>query len=428
MRDPETGEVVQELTKLQLQNRLFDLCDLWASSMRSIFEPLIDEATDPDVRSSLIEQKLRSIVSGYTIGVTSDPVSGVLDMMVLSRLLARAWAPGTTGSDGFGPYANQVATGAQSAEAKIWKIGGALLSASERQQLEERIDRWIAESPDIKSVSFARLSDIDAGFDARLEAEVAKSQGLMEVLDEAMQSAEELRMLGERSLWLASRAPILVRMTAEASVVTAFDVPQVQDVLNSSRALPVAVDHLSAQIRDAAANIDRQRREILASVDSARDSIQPMLNQLKELVDRADSVVREARKLTSERSEAAEAAASATKDLREALNTLNAMANRFFPPDAGDKGAGIGHSTADLSLAAERFNSAVATLHDMTSSADSAKTIDGLSALADSKVASLGAQTNAAVDRAFWRGVVLLLVAFALALVYKAIAPRLAPR
>ncbi|MBX3389519.1 MAG: hypothetical protein KF691_08700 [Phycisphaeraceae bacterium] len=396
--------------------------------MRSVFEPPIDEATDSSVRSALVEQKLRSIVSGYTIAVTSDPVSGVLDMMVLSRLLARSWAPGTAAFESFGTFGPQVSRGVNVAESKIWKTGGALLSASERKQLEDRIDRWIAESPDIKSVSFARLSDIDAGFDARLEAEVAKSQGLMEVLDEAMQSAEELRMLGERSLWLASRAPILVRMTAEASVVTAFDTPQVQDVLNSSRALPVAVDQLASQIRDAAANIDRQRHEITASFESAHDSIQPVLRQVGEIVDRVDGVIREARKLSSERSEAAEAAATASKNLQEALATLNSMAERYFPPEAGGAPDIRSRPTADLALAAERFNSAVLNLQTLISSNDAGQSIADLSRMADAKVAAISESTNGVIDRAFWKGVILLILAFTLACAYKVIAPRLAPR
>ena len=61
MRDPETGQVLQVLTKVELQNRLFDLCDLWATLIKNLYDPLIDEATDTEIRSSLTEQKLRSI-------------------------------------------------------------------------------------------------------------------------------------------------------------------------------------------------------------------------------------------------------------------------------------------------------------------------------------------------------------------------------
>lgn len=426
MRDPETGQVLQVLTKVQLQNRLFDLCDLWASLIKNLYDPMIDDVTDPEIRSSLIEQKLRSIVSGYTIGVTSDPVSGMLDMMVLSRLLATMWSPGPRATDWFGDLAPRVSAGLAAADVKIWKIGGQLLSPGERKQLEERIERWIADSPDLKSVSFARLSDIDSGFDAKLEAEVAKSQGLLDVIDEAMRSAEEFRLLGERSLWIASRAPILLRMTTEASIVSAFDIPQVQEALNSTHALPVAVDHLAERIHEAAASVDQQRRDIFASLDKARDSVQPVLKQVTEVIDRAESVVKEARRLSSERSEAAEAAAAASKDLREALTTLNTMADRFFPVNSTGKAGELSHTTADLALAADRFHSAVVTLQTLAKPGEASNAIADLSKFADAKVASIAASGDAAIDRAFWRGLVLIVAAFVLAVFYKLISPRLA--
>lgn len=428
MRDPDTGQVLQVLTKVQLQNRLFDLCDLWASVIKNLYDPMIDEETDTEIRSSLIEQKLRSIVSGYTIGVTSDPVSGMLDMMVLSRLSARMWEPGPRVTDWFGDMAPRVSAGLAAADAKIWKIGSQMLSPNERKQLEERIERWISDSPDLKSVSFARLSDIDSGFDAKLEAEVAKSQGLMDVLDEAMRSAEEFRLLGERSLWIASRAPILLRMTTEASIVSAFDIPQVQEALKSTHALPVAVDHLADRVHEIASTVDTQRREIFASIESAQGAVQPMLKQITEAINRAEEVVKEARKLASERSQAADAAAGAAKDLREALTTLNGMAQRYFPPDASGAPSGLSHTTTDLALAAERFNSAVTTLQSLVKPGDSTNAVTELSKLADAKVAVIAASGDAAIDRAFWRGLILIAVAFVLAVVYRVISPRLAPR
>lgn len=428
LRDPGTGEVAQEITKLQLQTKLFDSCDMWASSMRSIFEPLIEEAPDQSVRSALVEQKLRSIVSGYTIGVTLDPVGGIIDMMVLSRLLSQAWSDGPGRTEYFGSLTPRVSAGVKVAEAKVWAIGAELLSRPEREQLQARIDRWLEESSDIKSVSFARLSDIDSGFDAMLEAKVAKSQGLLDVLDEAMRSAEELRMLGERAIWLASRSPILVQMTTQASVVSVFDVPQIQEVLDSSRALPAAVEQLAARVHDATANFDQQREALLVSLESARDSLEPMLKDVREIVNQADSVVREARKLSSERSQAAEAAAAAAKDLREALATLNAMANHYFPAGSDGKDTGISQTSADLAIAAERFNSAISTLQTLTTSNDAGKSIADLSRLADSKVHVIADSGNAAIDRVFWRGIVLLVVAFGLAIAYRVITPRLAPR
>ncbi|MGH7241976.1 MAG: hypothetical protein ACREJD_00985 [Phycisphaerales bacterium] len=428
MRNPETGEVVQELTKLQLQTRLFDLCDLWASLIRSTFDPLIDDATDHDIRSSLVEQKLRCIVSGYTIGVTSDPVGGMLDMMVLSRLLKQSWGPGPRVDDYFGTSAPTVSAAFASADAKVWKIAGGMLSASERSELEERIDRWMRESPDIRSVSFARLSDIDSGFDAKLEADVARSQGLMDVLDEAVRSAEEFRLLGERSLWLASRAPMLVRLSTEASLVSAFDVPQVQQALTATEALPHAVDQLSQHVQTAAAEMDRQRAEILISITDAERSIRPMIDQAKDVVALAGSVVKEARLLAAERSSVAESAMTAARDLREAVATVNAMSQRFYPPGTPVSGDGMGHTTADLALAAEKFNSAMSTLQALTKPGEAGAAISDLSKLADAKVAAIAASGNAAVERAFWRGMILLGVAFVLALLFKAISPRLAPR
>lgn len=428
MRDPETGEVLQTLTKSQLQNRLFDLCDLWASLMKSLFDPMIDEATNTEIRSSIIEQKLRSCVSGYTIAVTSDPVSGMLDMMVLSRLLALQWAPGPRVDEWFGEFAPRVSQGLADAEARVWKIGGTILSTREREELTRRIDRWIEESPDLKSVSFARLSDIDSGFDAKLEADVARSQGLLDVIDEAMRSAEELHLLGERSLWLASRAPILIRMTTEASLVAAFDVPQVQEAMAATLALPEAVDRLSGRVHEAVLNIDEQRKEIVGSFDSARESLRPMLNECKQVLEQADSVIREARKFASERNAFVDAAAGATKDLRETIVSLNAMADRFFPPGATGSAPEVSRAISDLAIAAEQFNAGVAALQTIVRPGETGTAIADISKLADAKIALIGTAGDAAIDKAFWRGLTLIAFAFVLAVAYKFVVIKVASR
>ena len=412
----------EDVTVLELQMRLFDLADLWASLVKSVCDPVVADAKSQSTRSAVIQMKLRATTSGYAIGASPDPVGGILDMMVLSRLFHMATQEGTRQYQDLGGAAPMVAAGMAEADETIWKSAGSMLTKEQQAKLEAKIDQWYRANPNITFVSFARLNDIDSVFDANLEREVNQSQGLMQVLDAALQSAEEYRLLGERSLWLAARAPVLIRMSTEATLQTVVDEPMVGDALVSFDQMPKVVSRLITSIDGLPTMLNEQRAEIVQAIDSASRSLEPLVRESHAVVDRTSEVLKEARALAAEPNASVVAAASAAKDLREAAQTIDALALRFAP-EAGKGGKDSGQTVADLARAAEQLNAAMTTLSALTSSSKESP-IAEISKLADLKVAMAERAGQDLINYAFWRLVILLVGAFGLLVAYRALTGR----
>ena len=315
-----------------------------------------------------------------------------------------------------------VAAGMAEADETIWKSAGSMLTKEQQAKLEAKIDQWYRANPNITFVSFARLNDIDSVFDANLEREVNQSQGLMQVLDAALQSAEEYRLLGERSLWLAARAPVLIRMSTEATLQTVVDEPMVGDALVSFDQMPKVVSRLITSIDGLPTMLNEQRAEIVQAIDSASRSLEPLVRESHAVVDRTSEVLKEARALAAEPNASVVAAASAAKDLREAAQTIDALALRFAP-EAGKGGKDSGQTVADLARAAEQLNAAMTTLSALTSSSKESP-IAEISKLADLKVAMAERAGQDLINYAFWRLVILLVGAFGLLVAYRALTGR----
>lgn len=404
----------EDVTVFEMQVRLFDLADLWASLIKSLLDPVAAEAKTHDVRSAAIELKLRAITSGYAIGASPDPVGGILDMMVLSRLLNKTWAMKERAQQNFGPFAETVSAGLAAADEAIWRSAGNMLTEQQKDELEAKIDKWLASMPNIQFVTFARLNDIDSVFDTKLEAEVSKSQGLMDVLDSALRSAEEYRLLGERSLWLAARAPVLIRMSVEASIQTVVDEPTFREALQASNEMPRVVDRLITTVEQVPKVLDQQRDEIMKSIDSSMASLHPALSESREVIERATVMIREARALASEPNPSVVAAASAAKDLRDAAQMLQDMIARFSKEPANTNSPS---PISEFAKGAADLNGALATLNILTNQPVDAKgsretPFAEISHLADLKVALAERASRDLINYAFWRLLVLIGVFF----------------
>lgn len=416
----------EDVTLLELQMRMFDLADLWASLVKSVGDPILAETTDPKIRGAVVQMKLRATISGYAIGASADPVGGILDMMVLSRLFHKATAPGARQYANFGTAAQAVASGMARADESIWRHAERTLTPEQQAKLESKIDWWYESNPNITFVSFARLNDIDAVFSENLKREVNQSQGLMQglmqALDAALRSANEYRLLGERSLWLAARAPILIRLSTEATLQTISEEPAVGEALGSLDAMPKVVDRLISSINGLPVILSEQRKDFVQAIDAASRSLEPLVRESRAVVDRTEDVLKEARALASEPNASVVTAAGVAKDLREAAESLEAIAVRFAPP-AGQDPKNSGQTMADLARAAEQINAAMTTLGVITKRGDESPFAE-ISKLADLRVVQAEHAGRELITFAFWRLAILIAGDFGLMLAYRAILSR----
>ncbi len=137
------------------------------------------------------------------------PEVAVLDMLVFLRLnrrvLAEHWIPQV-----FGERGRPLLVAFELAEQQFGPIVGKILSPAERDVLMHRIDEWRSKNRDLVLVEFVRLTDFSAhaGRVALAGAEVGGMRGKVE---NAMQTADQVILLGERALFLANKLPFVMR-------------------------------------------------------------------------------------------------------------------------------------------------------------------------------------------------------------------------
>ena len=165
----------------------------------------------PAFRRAGLDLQLGLSSAALDIAVGPDSDANLLDMVALVELTGDVAANHEAG-------AALVARGVPLTDAlaraseEIWQIARKVLSAPEEQQLRRIIQRWKADNPDVVRVSSVRLSEFANPQAAGFNALDGEARGLLAGLKQAVQSADQVRLLAERALFAAQRLPFLLRM------------------------------------------------------------------------------------------------------------------------------------------------------------------------------------------------------------------------
>lgn len=201
---------MRPIAQAELQQDLQRFQGRFTARLGDALAPL-DHDPVPSVRRAGLDLQLRLSSAALDIAVGPDSDANLLDMVALVELTGEV-------------AANHEASAALTARGvpltptltriseDIWHIARKVLSEPEEQQLRRIIQRWKAQNPDQVRVASVRLSEFAnpqaAGFNT-LDGEAG---GLLAGLKQAVQSADQVRLLAERALFAVQRLPFLLRM------------------------------------------------------------------------------------------------------------------------------------------------------------------------------------------------------------------------
>jgi len=108
-------------------------------------------------------------------------------------------------------------------EANAWELTTGILSAQQVARLHEIIDTWRAQHPNVRAVAYIHFTDFASSVGAPAPGETGASGGLFSLigidpfagLDPAVQEIAQTRLLAERTIYYAQRAPNLLDMQVE---------------------------------------------------------------------------------------------------------------------------------------------------------------------------------------------------------------------
>lgn len=231
------------VTAAQLQSHLMSFADRFVSILDTVIAQF--ESLDPQgtTRYEVLELITFSAHHAYLIAGASAPNVALLDMIsmiTMGRLFFEE-----EGQSRYGPIIDPVLKGFRKAEADIRNVAAQTLSPAQIDSLMTIIVNWRKNNPDVKSFPLLRFSNFAAD---RRESALTKAdtpEGLFESVETASETVEEMRLLAERSVYMATRMPQLLGLFGDLWLTRWMNTPAVQTTLAEFATLSQGADRMA---------------------------------------------------------------------------------------------------------------------------------------------------------------------------------------
>lgn len=231
------------MTREELEAHVRRFADRYITRIAIATRELSEATDDVEIKRFLDDWRNVSYAAIVEVAIGADPVTSLMDMMVLtmlSRMVVDDYWGLSIEDEG---RRETFAQAYYDLEADIWGIADDVLTQSHQAELSSLVGEWHAENPEIVFPWYVRLSNFSGQRAASLEA-VKQSGGMLAEVARAREAAEELQAFGERILFYLQRAPMITSGQFEASVNDVLGGPEINTLLQDINRFVMAVDRL----------------------------------------------------------------------------------------------------------------------------------------------------------------------------------------
>jgi hypothetical protein len=393
--------------------------DRWASYIQDATTRLIDADSTPEQRRAALNLKSASISSVYDIAVRNDPLTQLLDMVVLASLEQKVWVDEGLAAQTFGDRAPILTKAIEDLYSDITLTSINAMNGEQYDLLNEAIRDWRENNPDIRAVEFVRLSEFAAARAADLRQQI-RSSGLFAPIDEATRVADELKQLGQRGMWVGIRAPQLLSWQTEGLVDQILSRPEIAEALAGNESLVKSADRLSRTAAELPGLIQQEREAIFKGLDEREARLGSTVREVKASVEEGRKLLADTEPVLNNIDTIIKSASDLTKALTQTVEAVDKVAARFDTPAADPSKPAAGKDDeafkiAEYTQAAERLTVAVQELNTLVASAGNVVSspawrtrLDEFDALGKRKIAEARTSAVSLADAVFWRALILL--------------------
>jgi len=275
------------MTRQQLNAEVRRFALRFAAGTTGFFESVRENDLTPDQRVYIVRSQARANNAAMTIAIGDNPVTNLLDMLVLTTL---ARIHGENGAvDMYGDArAAQLVEILQALEADIWGLADSVLTGEQQEILKSLIADWRPDNSDLRSIWLVRFQSF-SGADAAEVAAVQRSGGLVSQFARTVDTAEALQGLGERMLFYMEFAPFLFSLQAQYTAYEVMRQPEVQESVTSANNLARVIEQLPNTrlefIDQLLEGIAVERAALLNGIVNEQASISQLLTDLKPVLE-----------------------------------------------------------------------------------------------------------------------------------------------
>lgn len=407
-------------TRQHLQHRLMGFVDRAMSRLEEATDTIVFSTTNPEVRSAAHETKYYTLLAMVSLAADLRPEVALIDLMVMTRLERSKWAEPWCAEFMGLASAQQLQAAQSDIERDIWGIGAEYLSPEELERLRGLVDEWRTANPDRRYLTRVRLDSL-AQMRGGEDFKRRVTGGFFAPVTEAAAAAEEVRLLGERAMYVAERTPLLVAWQAE---VLAYDLARTPEALRMQ-------DYLQAIKTAVQEGSEALTRLEAGQAGDGGGGYQELLSDTRDLLARADETSAKVRDTLHAGSELVERTDILLDEVNATLATVTSTAERFMPGsrESGGQAAEPAYRTTveALTTAVEELNELVRQTDALLKSAVWNQRISEVDDAARARVDHAGQKAQSLIDQAYRRGLTLIAVAGATVLGV-ALVLRLAPK
>ena len=296
-RSAEAGKVSADqvgrptVTGAQAQSLQSSVMALADTSMQRIAAEinLARAGTTPEARRDEMSTRLALSSSIVAIAMQPDPVDALADLLTFTTLTADAQRVAALGKAADGPEARLLRALEQN-DADAWHVAERWVNEPTRIAFRELILSWSGSRESAAQVAFVRLADLKRGGSTSIESD----SGLFDSLHAANQQVDQIRLLTERSLFLAQRMPFLVRLQAEVYTGNALATKEAQQTQAQLEQMSSIMETVSGLLGGLAQQVSTERQ---AALDDLFGHIE---TERKASLEQIEQIVREERQSTLE--------------------------------------------------------------------------------------------------------------------------------
>lgn len=257
-------------TALRTQALVMSMADDYIAALaESVYVLVRKEGMSPRART-LAQSFLRNGVgAALDIGSSPNPATAVLDMVVLSSLdvwsFEQHWIPAGIGEAGL-PALERL----RRADAEMWTNAGRVLSEDQLRTVRELVDAWIVHNPDRMVTSLVRFDEFAEERMIASGSLRGRASGLLREVSEASGAIDDARLLGERAIWFAGRYPFVLGQQVELTTYRLIDQPEGAELVRAIESVRRLTDTFEARVNTVQDDLESQLGRFFEGVTRER--------------------------------------------------------------------------------------------------------------------------------------------------------------
>ena len=293
-----------QMTTLQLQSELMNFADRFSTILGRAGADYKLRAPTPEARVKVLSDLVQSVTSAFSIAAEPNPEIALLDMVVLTTLgrviYEEHWRPKE------GDSVDVIINAFRKLEADVSQIAQRVLSEEEQAELRSLIYEWRENNPGEFNFEYLRFSDFAKERSQSTLAKAVESGGVFASIQEATTEVEKTRLLAERSMYLATRMPLLTGHVVDVWLSQWIMNPEVTEVLTdlhaiseSSKYLASTADQLpvvAQQVRKAGIDhfmdrLSEERKSTMQDFFAEEERLRGLLTELRHAVTESNNLI-----------------------------------------------------------------------------------------------------------------------------------------